>query len=64
MFQGTDTEAPFGGGHGEKMFKSFLTDALAQQMSKAGGVGIADVVAKEMLKLQGLTEAPQSGVSG
>lgn len=58
MFEGVETEAPFGGGHGEKMFKSFMTEAFGKQMAKTGGIGIADVVAKEMLKLQGLTEAP------
>jgi peptidoglycan hydrolase FlgJ len=55
MFQGVDTAAPFGGGHGEQMFKSFFTDAVAKQVAKSGGVGVADSVAKEMLKLQGLS---------
>ena len=58
MFQGTDAEAPFGGGQGEQMFKSFLTDAIAKQSVKAGGLGIAAVVQREMLKLQGLTDQP------
>ena len=56
MFEGVEAQAPFGGGPGERMFKSFMTDAFAGQMSKTGGVGIAPVVAKEMLKLQGLEE--------
>lgn len=46
----------FGGGQGEQMFKSFLSDAMAKQMVKGGGVGLSDTVAKEMLKLQGLEE--------
>ena len=54
MFEGVDTAAPFGGGTGETMFRSFMTDAFAKQMSKAGGVGISDAVAAEMLKLQGM----------
>jgi Rod binding domain-containing protein len=54
MFEGVDTAAPFGGGPGEAMFKSFMTDAMANQMTKAGGIGIADSVSREMLKLQGL----------
>jgi Rod binding domain-containing protein len=54
MFEGTDVEAPFGGGPGEQMFKSFMTEAMANQMTKAGGIGIADTVGREMLKLQGL----------
>ncbi|MDP3854625.1 rod-binding protein [Phenylobacterium sp.] len=55
MFSGVSTEAPFGGGHGEAMFKSFLSDAIAKQMVKSGGVGVSDSVAQEMLKLQGLS---------
>jgi Rod binding domain-containing protein len=54
MFEGVEVSAPFGGGDGEKMFKSFLTEAMAKQMSKAGGIGIAAQVQREMLKMQGL----------
>ena len=55
MFEGVETAAPFGGGPGESMFRSFLTEAMAKQMVKSGGVGIAASVQREMLKLQGLT---------
>ena len=54
MFEGVKTEAPFGGGFGEEMFRSVMTEALAKQMTKAGGVGVADTVQREILKLQGL----------
>ena len=56
MFDEVEVSAPFGGGQGEQMFKSFLSDAMAKQMAKAGGIGLSDTVAKEMLKLQGLEE--------
>jgi Rod binding domain-containing protein len=56
MFTATELGAPFGGGAGEDMFKSFMTDAFAKQMAKSGGVGVADAVGREMLKMQGLTE--------
>ena len=55
MFEGTEASAPFGGGPGETMFRSLLTEAMAKQVTKAGGVGIAASVEREMLKLQGLT---------
>ena len=55
MFEGTETAAPFGGGPGESMFKSFMTEAMANKMTKAGGVGVAPAIEREMLKLQGLT---------
>ena len=54
MFEGVEASAPFGGGPGESMFKSFMTEAMADQMVKSGGVGISDTVQREMLKLQGL----------
>lgn len=54
MFEGVTTAEPFGGGEGEQAFKSFLMDAFAKQMTKAGGVGITAAVQREMLKMQGL----------
>ena len=58
MFKGVDTEAPFGGGKGEEMFKSFFTDAVARQVAKSGGIGLSATVEREMLKMQGLQEVP------
>ena len=55
MFKDVNTSAPFGGGPGEDAFKSFMSDAMAKQMVKAGGIGLASTVQKEMLKLQGLS---------
>ncbi len=54
MFEGVETSAPFGGGPGETMFKSFMTEAMAKKISDRGGLGVADSVGREMLKLQGL----------
>jgi Rod binding domain-containing protein len=54
MFEGLSTEPPFGGGAAEGTYRSFLTDAFAKQMVKAGGVGVSRSVMAEMLKLQGL----------
>lgn len=55
MFEGVDTSAPFGGGAGETMFRSFMTEAMAKQVVKAGGIGVAAQVQREMLKMQGLS---------
>ena len=55
MFEGAQTEAPFGGGQGEQAFRSFLTDAIGQAVTRRGGVGLSKAVAREMLKLQGLS---------
>lgn len=54
MFQEIKPASPFNGGSGEDAFKSFLTDAMAKSLAKSGGVGLADSVSRELLKLQGL----------
>jgi peptidoglycan hydrolase FlgJ len=53
MFKDVDAGA-FGGGKGETMFQSFLMDAFSKQTARSGGIGLADAVQREMLKLQGL----------
>jgi Rod binding domain-containing protein len=54
MFEGVSTDGPFGGGFGEEMFRSVLTDAMAKQMVKTGGVGVSADIQREILKMQGL----------
>lgn len=55
MFEGVKTDGPFGGGHGEEMFRSLMTDAMGKQMARSGGIGLTDTIQREMLKMQGLT---------
>lgn len=52
MFEGTGEENPFGGGPGEKMFQSLLVDQYGRETARAGGIGIADQIYREILKLQ------------
>ena len=54
MFEGTEVSEPFGGGDGEKAFRSFMTDAMGKSVAHHGGIGLAKSVSVEMLKLQGL----------
>lgn len=56
MFSGQETSAPFGGGQGEQMFKSFLSDSFAKSMAQHGGIGVSKAVAAELMKLQGLSQ--------
>jgi Rod binding domain-containing protein len=51
MFAGTG-EGPFSGGQAAKTWRSFLTDEYAKNFAKAGGVGIADAVYKELIAQQ------------
>lgn len=52
MFEGLGTDGLFGGGSGERMFRSFQIDTYAQAITRRGGVGIAERVAREILSLQ------------
>jgi Rod binding domain-containing protein len=61
MFQSLPTAPPFGGGAGEDMWKSFLAEAMAKDMARRGGVGVAASVEREMLKLQGPKDGDQAG---
>ena len=54
MFQGLETDGPFGGGNAESTFRPMLIDQYADAIAKGGGVGIADSVLKEILRMQGL----------
>jgi Rod binding domain-containing protein len=56
MTAGMKTPEVGGGGTGEDMFKSLLSEEMAKQVSRAGGIGVAAAVQKEMLKMQGLKE--------
>lgn len=63
MFQSLSTAPPFGGGAGEDMWKGFLAEAMAKDMARRGGIGVAASVEREMLKLQGLHDGAQAGVA-
>ncbi len=52
MFAGIETDGPFGGGHGESVYRSMLNEQYAKAISHSGGIGIADNVYREILKLQ------------
>ena len=56
MFEGLATDGQFGGGAAEGTWRGFMVDATGKQMAHAGGLGIAQSVEREMLKMQGLSE--------
>jgi len=52
MFAGIKTDGYFGGGHGEDVFRSMLLQEYGKTIAQRGGIGIADNVQREMLRLQ------------
>lgn len=61
MMQSEGTEGPLGeNGTGGGVWRSMLTKEYAEQIVKTGGIGVADQVYREMMKLQ---EAGQAGAT-
>lgn len=52
MFEGLETDSMFGGGHAEEMWKGMLIQEYGKSIAQNGGVGLADQVQKELLKMQ------------
>lgn len=52
MWTGVEAEAPFGGGHAEKVYRSMMVNEYAQSLSASGGIGIANHVYEELLRAQ------------
>ena len=52
MFAGIGQDPLFGGGAGEEMFKSLLIQVYSTELTKAGGIGLADQVLGELIKTQ------------
>jgi len=58
MFEGLKSDGPFGGGEGEEAVKSFYIDAMAKQMTNRGGLGISQMMQKQLLKMQEQVQTP------
>jgi Rod binding domain-containing protein len=52
MFNTIPTDGFMGGGHAESVYRGMMVDEMGKSMARAGGVGIADAVYREMLKMQ------------
>ena len=52
MFRDTAPEAPFSGGAGEDAWRSMQVDEYGKAIAKSGGIGISDMIYREILKAQ------------
>lgn len=52
MFENLAPSAPFGGGSGEKIYRDMQIDEYGKAIANAGGIGLADSVMREMIKMQ------------
>ena len=56
MYGDLSSDPLFGGGEAENIFRSFLLQEYGKQVARTGGVGVSDMVQKQLLQLQ---EAPR-----
>jgi Rod binding domain-containing protein len=52
VFANMSTDKMFGGGSGEDVFKSLLTQEYGKVMAHSAGAGLTDTVQREILRLQ------------
>jgi peptidoglycan hydrolase FlgJ len=52
MFANIEASEPFGGGAGEKVYRDMQVDEYGKAIARAGGIGLADSVMREMIKMQ------------
>jgi Rod binding domain-containing protein len=64
MFENIDTDGLGGGGEGERMFRPMLIEQYADAISKAGGVGIADSIIAELMRMQTTIQPQQETPDG
>ena len=57
LMMGESTQSSFSGGPGEGAFSSMLNEEYAKIMAQAGGIGLADSLAREMLVQQEARDA-------
>ena len=62
MFTNVDAASPFGGGSAEQTYRPMLINEFANALTKQGGVGVADAVLREMVRLQ-MAQGEISGLS-
>lgn len=64
MFDGIETDGLGGGGMGEQIFRPLLIEKYAESISRSGGVGIADSVVREFMRMQQAQSPPQDDADG
>ncbi len=55
MFETLESDTMFGGGPGEGIYRSMMVEEYGRAIARTGGVGIADQVERELLRIQEAT---------
>lgn len=52
MFEGLDTNGPFGGGRGEEVFRGLMIQEYGKIIAGSGGVGLSSQIRDQLIKMQ------------
>lgn len=52
MFDGISTEAPFGGGKGEEVFRGMLIQEYGKEIARTETIGLSSHIKREMIRMQ------------
>jgi len=52
MFESIETDPMFGGGQAEGIYRSMLIQEYGKAMAEAGGIGISDILKRELIAMQ------------
>lgn len=52
MWASVPVDETFGGGHAEEVFRGVLVDEYGKLTARSGGLGIADAVERELIRMQ------------
>jgi Rod binding domain-containing protein len=58
MFSSIKTDGEFGGGFGEQTWRSMQAEQMADQISQAGGIGLAADITRNLLDAQEAANSP------
>lgn len=64
MFETVDVDDTFGGGKGEEVFRGLLVQQFGKNIAKQGGIGLADQVRAELLKIQEHAKTSSNNATG
>lgn len=63
MFTDIETDGPFGGGHAEGIYRSFMVEEYGKIASKSGGFGLSDQIERYMIDMQAKTMNPEENIT-
>jgi flagellar protein FlgJ len=61
MFKGLETNTLFGGGHAESIYRSFLMQTIGEAVAESGGIGIAELIHRDMARAYGAANSGEWG---